>query len=168
MNIFALDNSPTRAAQYHNSPHVVKMVLETAQLLCTAHHLHAVRLSPLLYKPTHVNHPCAVWVRDNAVNYDWTVRLLQALLQEYTYRYGRQHKVETDGLYQYLYSHTPKLRRALKRTQFATAIPDDCIVPGDPVASYRKYYTTHKQHLAWWSGKVNDRTVPTWYENQGG
>ena len=64
MNIFVLDNDPFKAAEYQCDKHVVKMVLETAQLLCSAH-----ETAP--YKRTHYNHPCAIWTRSSLSNYMW-------------------------------------------------------------------------------------------------
>lgn len=68
MNIFILDTNPKIAAQYHVDKHVVKMILETAQLLCSAHWLNG---SEAPYKLTHKNHPCAIWTRECVENYNW-------------------------------------------------------------------------------------------------
>ena len=46
------------------------MILETAQLLCTAHHELGTSIE-IPYKATHKNHPSAIWVRDSAENYMW-------------------------------------------------------------------------------------------------
>lgn len=60
MNIFYLDKDPKLCAQYHCDKHVVKMILESAQLLCTAVNEAAGKeVAP--YKSTHVNHPCSIW-----------------------------------------------------------------------------------------------------------
>jgi hypothetical protein len=102
MNIFVLDNDTRLAALYHCDKHVVKMILETAQLLCTAHREldgdeRAARLS--FYRATHKNHPCAKWARETRANYLWLYDLLKWLLHEYTFRYSKVHKVERDGLF---------------------------------------------------------------------
>lgn len=68
MNVFALDLSPKTAARYHCDAHVVKMILETTQMLSTAHWMRGTR-GP--YRPTHANHPCSVWVRESTANYKW-------------------------------------------------------------------------------------------------
>lgn len=112
MNIFILDNCPKKAAIMHIDKHLIKMILETAQLLSTCHRVldgvKTVGLSKkgrkstkytlpdsreeILYKSTHVNHPCSVWLRQSNENYNWLFSLYESLLQEYQYRYGRVHK----------------------------------------------------------------------------
>lgn len=97
MNIFVLDKDPVKAARFHNDRHVIKMILESAQLLSTAHVvLDGEKVAaydvPFLLRPTHVNHPCAIWARATGANYDWLYRLLVGLLAEYTRRYGKVHR----------------------------------------------------------------------------
>ena len=70
MNIFVLDENPQVAAQMHNDKHVVKMILETAQLLCGVHHMVGGDYD-IPYKLSHKNHPCAIWVRQCIENYIW-------------------------------------------------------------------------------------------------
>ena len=91
MNIFFLDRDPKIAAQYHCDTHVVKMILETAQLLSTAHHEMGSPLAEHCYKSTHVNHPCAIWVRQSIHNYRWTYDLFRWLTTEYWKRRGKIH-----------------------------------------------------------------------------
>ena len=94
MNIFYLDKNPVLAAQYHYDTHVVKMCLETAQLLCTAQHQYITKSKAKeldLYRATHVRHPCAIWVSQNSLAYVWTYELFEALLAEYKHRYGKTH-----------------------------------------------------------------------------
>ena len=122
MNIFYLDHDTQKCAEMHNDKHVVKMILEYAQLLSTAHRILDGVLSTgvsasgrkktvyvladdrdtTLYSATHVNHPSAVWVRQSDANYMWLAELLEMVCGEYTYRYGKVHKVERDGLMQAL------------------------------------------------------------------
>ena len=87
MNIFVLDYNPTRAAKMQCDKHVVKMALETAQLLCTAF---PGGTAP--YKLTHFNHPCAIWCRESLKNYNWLIDHGIALCDEYQHRYGKTHK----------------------------------------------------------------------------
>lgn len=93
MNIFFLSRNPKRCARWHVDRHCVKMILETAQLLCSA-----IWLFPKLnqpeppYKLTHKNHPCAIWARDNKSNWKWLKQLGLALCEEYQFRYGKVHK----------------------------------------------------------------------------
>jgi len=163
----------------HNDKHVVKMILEYAQLLSTAHRvLDGVELSGLsasgrkkkfwtladsrdytLYKATHIHHPSAVWVRQSAENYLWLANMLVALCEEYTYRYGKTHKVERDGLCNVLLKNIPHNIRNSGFTQPTPAMPDEVKIPGDSLASYRNYYINNKTHLANWK----KRKVPEWF-----
>lgn len=89
MNIFVTSPCPVQSARYLDDARVVKMILETAQLLSTAVRYIGVDVG---YKSTHVNHPCAIWVRASRHNYAWAVAHGQALAAEYTKRYGKIHK----------------------------------------------------------------------------
>lgn len=179
MNIFYLHNLTPICAQFHNDKHCVKMILEYAQLLSTAHRIldgeqyidassgrkiKRWRLTDptadhLLYKATHINHPSAVWARNSKENYMWLSQLLLDLCTEYTHRYGKIHKCESDGLVAWLVTYVPENIANRPWTQPTPAMPDDCKVKGDSLASYRKYYIQNKRHLAKWS----KREVPEWY-----
>jgi hypothetical protein len=179
VNIFYLDHDVRKCAEMHNNKHVVKMILEYAQLLSTAHRvLDGVELIGLsdsgrkkkfwtlgdsrdytLYKATHINHPSAVWVRQSAQNYMWLAEMLEVLCGEYTYRYGKVHKVERDGLMQLLKNEFPKNLPIAPFTEPTPAMPDNVKIAGDSIKSYRNYYINNKAHLANWK----KRTTPEWY-----
>lgn len=159
MNIFALDEDPAIAAQWHCDAHVIKMILESAQLLCSAHHVTKSPKAPP-YRATHLNHPCSIWTRASTANYLWLCRLGLALCAEYSLRYGKRHK--TEDVLVWLNRNTPP---ALKQTEihspFALAMPDECKVVGDPVMSYRKYYQTKREgKLGTW--KIEEHRPPWW------
>lgn len=179
MNIFYLDHDVTKCAEMHNDKHVVKMILEYAQLLSTAHRvLDGVELEGIsasgrkrkfwtlgdsrdytLYKATHINHPSAVWIRQSKQNYLWLANMLIALCEEYTHRYGKTHKVERDGLCYVLLKNIPHNIRNSDFTQPTPAMPDNVKIAGDSIKSYRNYYIKNKTHLANWK----KRTIPEWY-----
>lgn len=182
MNIFALDSDPAVAAQYNCDRHVIKMILEVSQLLSTAHRVldgtlidglsasgrrqkQYAHSNSTLYKATHINHPSAKYCRDSAEQYIWTAKHLQALCAEYTWRYGKIHKTQQIGLVDWLCSNVPHNISAQSKSFELPypAMPDDCIT-SNVVESYRKYYSTHKRHLASWAGKINSRPVPSWYK----
>jgi hypothetical protein len=141
----------------HNDRHVVKMIVETAQLLSTAHHLAGLDLDLTeLYKQTHINHPCSKWARESIDNYVWLCDLGMELCYEYTFRYGKIHK--TQEMLQVLRDFRPNLRN-VGLTPWALAMPDYCKHFGLAVESYRKYYVMEKQHLAKWK----NREVPFWF-----
>lgn len=118
MNIFATNECPVKAAQEHCSVHVVKMILELAQLLSTAHFV--LDGEQYGYKPTHVNHPCAVWVRACRGNYAWAHEHFKALCDEYTFRTGKVHK--SAELVEWL-AVLPIYISIGSRTPFAMAMP---------------------------------------------
>jgi hypothetical protein len=183
MNIFYLDNHPQTCAEMHVDKHCIKMILEYAQLLSTAHRVLdgvlTVGLSEsgrkrkqyvlsdsreqMLYSATHVNHPSAVWVRQSVQNYMWLAELLECLCGEYSYRYGKVHKVQRDGLMQLLKNEFPKNLPIASFTEPTPAMPDDVKVVGDSIASYHNYYFKNKQHLISWKGKINSRPTPRWW-----
>jgi hypothetical protein len=132
MNIFLLDKDINKCvSQYHNK-HVVKMVLETAQLLCSAHD---PGVAP--YKRTHYNHPCAVWTRASVHNYLWLCDLGKAIAKEYTKRYGRRHKSE--DVIDWCEEHIPYLPNQ-GLTELPQCMPDEFKVEGDPIEAYNAYY----------------------------
>jgi hypothetical protein len=95
MNIFYLDKDPEKAAQLQYNRHVVKMILESAQMLCTAHHHYSEEKgynnSYIPYKKAHYNHPSSKWCRNNSSQYYWLFNHMSALGEEYTKRYGKKH-----------------------------------------------------------------------------
>ena len=90
MNIFYLDEDPFKAAKVQYNKHVVKMRLESAQMLCAAHHVLG-NPDDVPYKLAHKNHPSTIWVRENSLHYDWLYAHMLALGLQYTYRYGKVH-----------------------------------------------------------------------------
>ena len=182
MNIFYLDRDPKLCAEMHVDKHVVKMILEYAQLLSTAHRIldgtQSVGLSKTgrkqvryvlsddrehtLYSATHINHPSAQWARQSAANYMWLAELLEECCIEYSYRYGKTHKVQSIGLMQMLKNNFPKNISDKPFTEPTPAMPDECKVAGDSLTSYRRYYVMNKEHLWSWSGKINSRERPQW------
>jgi len=79
MNIFVLDPNPILAASYHCDQHLHKMVLESAQLLSTAAHIHFPHLKGHIYAPAYQNHPCNIWIRESYSHMAWVCSLAIAL-----------------------------------------------------------------------------------------
>lgn len=175
MNIFYLSKNTSTCAEYHLDKHCVKMILEYSQLLSTAHRVldgtinvglsdkgrkrTTYQLSDdrndILYSATHINHPSAIWVRKNNVNYSWLQNLLVELCKEYTYRYGKVHKCEATGLVKAL-ERTPNNIATGDFTEPTPAMPDEYKVPGDSIQSYKNYYNGSKSHMFAWK----NRTIP--------
>jgi hypothetical protein len=159
MNIFVLSKCTKKCAKYHANVHVIKMILESAQLLCSAHSVldNITEIEGTeLYKLTHKNHPCSIWVRSTSENYKWLYDLFYDLCEEYTYRYGKTHLCFTK--LKDVLVFVPKNIPEGPLTQFALAMPDEYKTE-DAVESYRTYYKTDKRHLCKWT----KRPVPEWY-----
>lgn len=160
MNIFILAHTIDEIVKAMFDKHVVKMILETCQLLCSSHHI----LDPEnennknLYKLTHKNHPCSIWVRSAVGNYFWLYRLFRAMLGEYTHRYK---KIHACSRFLGILSSPPANIPQKRRTPFAQAMPDQYKDDGDAVKAYREYYIGEKQKLARWT----NRDPPTWWRN---
>ncbi|MCW8982480.1 MAG: hypothetical protein OQK13_00385 [Gammaproteobacteria bacterium] len=141
MNVFYLSSDPVLSARYHCDKHVVKMILEYAQLMCTAHHLTGSGHAGM-YRVTHQNHPSAVWVRKSVSHYMYVFRMWEQLLDEFSIRYGKQHKTGT--LYDDL-SAAP----SLPMTEFQA--PPQCMPEeykrDDAVTAYRVYYKHGKADI---------------------
>ena len=163
MNLFLLSRSRRRGAKRHCNRHVVKMILETTQLLWTGVHVAGVKTSGIrAYRKTHVWHPTAMWVRESPKNWEFTVGFGLALCAEYTRRYHKRHKCERHlrylkklGYCKPLESRPYKKPRGEMKggcTPIPLAMPDDCVVyqhgKPNPVASYRKYYGRKQREWA--------------------
>jgi len=182
MNLFILDKDPVTAAQQQCDKHVVKMIVESGQMLSTVHRMldgkeirrpsksgrtmvkYYVHLNPLLentlYKAVHFNHPCTVWTRESNENYDWHYQHFVALCDEYTYRYEKKH--QTDRLLRNILSKPPSKIPRVPMTEFKLAMKSnpECMVEGDPVKSYRLYYQTKQARFKMdWT----KREVPNWF-----
>jgi hypothetical protein len=175
MNIFYLHNDQRTCAQEHVDKHCVKMILEYAQLLSTAHRVLDGTLfegysktgrkqkryvlsderEPILYTATHINHPSAIWARQSLVNYHWLFKMFIELMREYHYRYGKIHSCMR------LVTHLrfPPTKIPLGEfTEPTPAMPEQYRVAGDSIQSYKNYYFGDKSHMFKWK----NRPTPSW------
>lgn len=154
MNIFVVDECPLLAASQLCDKHVVKMVLETAQLASTTFHNRGLDAP---YRKTHENHPSAVWARTSRQNFDWMTLHGLGLCDEYTARYGKRHK--SQSVLEQLANRAEELQLPdAGLTPFALAMPAQYRV-ACPVESYRSYYRGEKKHMATWK-----RNRPAWFD----
>ena len=151
MNIFVVDEDPEIAARQLCDKHVVKMILESAQMLCTVAHNHGFNAP---YKKAHPKHPCTLWVGKSAENWQWLITHGLAMAEEYTRRYGRVHKSEA------VIRWCARLPLGFPQkglTPFAQAMPEqyknECAV-----TAYRAYYQGEKAAFATWKSEV-----PQWW-----
>lgn len=180
MNIFFLHNDPVIAAQMQCDRHIVKMTIESAQMLSTAHrmldgiehfelnatgrrirrwYLEDAREN-VMYKAVHMNHPCTIWTRQNSANYLWHYEHFVALCDEYTYRYGNKtHK--TDSLLRRPLTQLPdNIIQGDKITPPAMAIEESCKFEKNPVECYRRFYETKQARF---SMHWTKRKAPDWF-----
>lgn len=185
MNIFVLDSSPVLAAQYQCDKHVVKMIVESAQMLSTAHRLldgtqseesrinksgktrnvkvwrlDDSELDAKLYGVTHRGHPSTLWTMESLSNYIWHYQHFCALCDEYTFRYGKKHK--TDEKLRFVLDDAPQNIKDVPQTRFRLAMKSQpqCINEDDPIGSYRAFYQTKQGRFKMvWS----KRGRPDWF-----
>ena len=172
MNIFYLDTDPKTCAQMHVDKHCVKMILEYAQLLSTAHrvldgvpqrlrrettgrqytsYILSDNRNDVLYSATHINHPSAIWVRQSEQNYRWLFTLFCELLGEYNYRYGKIHACER--LITALGKPPKNIDMDRRFTEPTPAMPDHYKVSGDSIQSYHNYYLGDKNRMFSWKNR---------------
>lgn len=173
MNIFGIEYDDKRGFKFPDAidsarsqcdKHVVKMPLESAQMLCTAHRI-LDGDNEDLYKIAHPKHPSTLWTMESRANYQWHYRHWLELCKEYTYRYGKVHKSwEKFGL---RLAHAPKNIPDGGLTPFKLAFKTqpECIVEGDPVQSYRNFYKTKQSRFAM---KWTKRKIPNWFLTEEG
>ena len=151
MNIFYLHSDPVKAAQIQYNKHVVKMILESAQMLCTAHHHYAELLDYkadyIPYKKAHYNHPSTIWTRQNSRQYYWLFHHMLALGNEYTKRYGKKH-LSITKCFDALKNCTVGMPLGGKFNEPPQAMPDKYKVPGCSITAYWNYYEGEKYTVA--------------------
>lgn len=150
MNIFVVNLSPIEAARSLCNAHVVKMTLESAQILSTVLHSHGLQCP---YKPTHRHHPCVKWAAESRGNYSWLFQHFSALLEEYSYRWGKHHAC---GRFLSVLE-APLLGEETSMTPFVQCMPQEYKDP-DPIKAYRAYYLGEKMGFSKWTR----REPPTW------
>ena len=177
MNIFYLHKDPDICAEYHCDKHVLKMIIEYAQLLSTAHRMLDgeeekvlsnsgkrmvtnfkldYKRDTLIYKVAHANHPSNIWVRSSSEHYMWLWKLWHYLCVEYTNRYGKVHMTwkKLRGVLSDLPNNIDKNVGFQEPPQ---CMPDDC-KEISAVKAYRKFYKAHKREFATWKNGT-----PTWF-----
>ena len=183
MNIFVLSTDPVEAAQMQCNRHIVKMIVESGQMLSTVHRMLDGQLTKrpsksgrtqvkyyehkdptmesVLYKAVHFNHPCTVWSRESSANYEWHYDHFIALCDEYTYRYNKVHKTDTQlrSILKVLPQNIP--HGPLTQFKLAMKSNPECMFESDPVKSYRLFYQTKQARF---SMDWTKREVPSWFQ----
>ena len=182
MNVFYLDKNPEIAAQMSCDKHVVKMILESAQLLSTCHRVQDgteyydktangrkikrwkhpnSNMENVLYKAGWIKHPSTVWLFESAYNYIWLYKHFMALNEEYKKRYNHtKDHVAVQKLGDLLKFPPNNASWNKIGTDATPAMPEHCKVPGNSVQSYRNYYIIEKRRFATWKAPAK---TPEWY-----
>lgn len=158
MNVFMISTCPRESAQGLCDKHVVKMVLETAQLLSTAARERG-HDDEMLYRSTHKHHPCTKAAIENSAYFSWLVQHGLALADEYTHRYGKTHK--STAVLEHVAS-----RFGTEQTvpeDVPQAMPDEFKLPGNPTQAYQNYLRW-KYNTLWKPGNARwtNRQQPAW------
>lgn len=146
MNIFVINpDKISENAKMLDDKRLVKMVLETAQLLATAVNMNGGKC---VYKVTHKNHPCSIWTRQSRENFYWLFQLFDYLNDEYTNRFGKIHKC-----YQY-------------RNEFidqAFVIPEGGLTSHPNCTKFKDEPNVYKAYKLCMLDKwTNDKRLPKW------
>ena len=168
MNLFILSLSFKECAESMFDKHVSKILLEAVQMLCTAMQIvdpdNEIKNVIKLYKICHINHPTTIWIRSSLENYIWTLDLVDAMHEEWKYRYDHPpdkiHKSYIVAKHLRTFAQSDDKFQHVGLLPFALAMPIEC-KSNDPIESYRKYYQTpEKQKIASWK----KRNKPDWYQ----
>lgn len=163
MNIFILSNDINKSAIYHTDKHIVKMPLETAQMLSFNYYhkeLWDNKIPPFImgFSKTHDLHPCTIWMRKSLSNWLWSAEFGLALYNEYQYRYNKPDKHQRSRqVFDFALKNPPNLPD-IGLTNFAEAMDDSFKISNDAVTNYRNYYLNGKSHLFKWT----KREKPFW------
>jgi hypothetical protein len=158
MNIFAVHDNPSAAAQHLCDAHVNKMILETAQIMSTVHALHDEH-EDWMYKPTHKHHPSVLWAAENNCNYGWLWYHWRALSAEFMLRFKKEH-ASWKKLGSRLEFPPTSITHNPKQTPFALAMPDQYKFFDSPVDCYRAYYAAEKSTQPWF--RYTNAHAPDW------
>lgn len=185
MNIFVLDENPKKSVELMCDKHVVKMLVETAQILSTVHRIldgEEVTVKKqaegstkarnyktwvldderedILYKSTHVHHPAVVWAMSSLLNYNWLLAHFEALIEENNHRFGEKDRKSAELLE--TLKTPPKNIKDLPFDRFYTIMDDQYIISADAVMNYRNYYNKGKKHIHKWT----NRPTPEWINDE--
>jgi len=162
VNIFILDKDPKIAAQMLCDKHVIKMILESAQMLSTVAHNNGFEAP---YRRTHAKHPCTLWLGESRSNWLWLIEHSIEMCHEYTRRYNKTHK--SFRVIEWCVDHSTGPTEDIGLTPFRLAMPEQ-YKTDDPVQSYRNYYLGEKARFAKWKFGAPDWWSKTTKSFEGG
>tara|TARA_R100000008_G_C3552363_1_gene151200 strand:- start:88 stop:615 length:528 start_codon:yes stop_codon:yes gene_type:complete len=166
MNIFAIEGNVNtgeidwiQSGKSQDNYRVVKMILESCQMLCTAlNELSGNQIAP--YKSTHKNHPSTKWTKASSANFENLVIHTAAMLEEYTERFGKVHKC-TDVLNKCIELYDPSVFPSQASTKLPLAMPVE-FKSDNTIESYRKFYASKPRV------RYSESKVPDWFKKYRG
>ena len=159
MNIFFLDKSPEKSAEFLCDKHIPKMLLESCQMLSTALRQNGYE-DDYLYKSAYPNHPMTKWVGFNRDCFRWALENAVFISQEYCKRFKKLHKSSRiiNNIYDNNYLKDIPDGFFKEPPQ---CMPDQYKLRSDLyVKAYRKYYQGEKEYFAKWERGVS---APDWW-----
>jgi len=164
MNIFAIEGHNNNidwveSARSQDNYRVIKMILESCQMLCTTLNEQAGKqITP--YRSTHKNHPSTKWVRASSANFEALSEHTLAMLEEYTERFNKVHKC-THVLEKCMKLYDPSLFPSKSPTQLPLAMPYE-FHSDDIVESYRRFYASKTKI------RYPKEKIPSWFKKYRG
>ena len=156
MNIFVTDPCPVQSARNLPDKHIVKMPLETCQMLSIIYSDWYYGVGKLYkqdgtpYRTSHGafrNHPCTQWAAATRYNLAWLIKHGLALCDEYTARYNKVHTCQdviqqAERIYRSIFSDTIDAYHEV--TDFTRAMPEDIKFDTtiDTITAYKRYLNT--------------------------
>lgn len=177
MNIFYLNNVPKECVKQYLDKHVIKMILESTQILSTVYRIKLGTKSlsigkrkiiqwsllndedTIIYKATHIDHPCTQWTMASHGNYQWLIQLTYAMNDEYKYRYQKTTDHKSIALLPILSKLSSEHFERIDFFEPPSCMPDECIISNNPIINYRNYYKINKSKIASWK----NRDAPEWF-----
>jgi hypothetical protein len=158
LQIFVLSINPRRSARMLSDKDIIKMIVESSQILSSCHHIYNSRYKNKLYKKIQIIDPYVIWVCKSKSNYLWLVEYLDELYKEYFFRYNKKHK--SKEIFKFL-KKVPKNLLDIGLTKFPQALPEK-YKSKSAITAYRKFYASEKIYSAKW----NKRKKPKWIYNK--
>jgi hypothetical protein len=171
MNIFFLDYCPKKAAQQQIDKHIVKMIVESTQMLQTAYSLQELshiscprNQSGNVRSHGYYNHPCSLWVRKSLTNFNWLLDHSTYLYEEKKYRFGGDHFCIS--FIEWAKNNQPQINDCgLTTPALAFKNYPHLQDYNNPVESYQKFYCQDKRrdNSGKWMAKYTKRLIPDFW-----
>jgi hypothetical protein len=163
MQLFILDYEPCVSAQMMSDCHIIKMCLETAQILSSVRFNKGFEHNEIIPKPYNTKHPVITAI-DNQEKINWLLDYNRAIHSEYVYRFNKHHAYfKLIEFYEHLRDNSIKYYDKSK-LNFARDFKDFTTTKTDLIESFREYYKMKKSIIKRW--KYTKRSEPEWMKRE--